>query len=87
MKSKDRVQARTAADVNTEIEREATRRILHAAGEPGSAITRRIDCLDKEWDIERWLEANAAALAFTGTVLGLLVNKKFFAIPDRRRRS
>jgi hypothetical protein len=37
--------------------------------------------LDDEWDIERWLEANASALAFTGTVLGLLVNKKFFAIP------
>src|SRR5213082_440688 len=31
--------------------------------------------------MERWLEANASALAFTGTVLGLLVNKKFFAIP------
>src|SRR3954464_5398169 len=26
-------------------------------------------------------EANASALAFTGTVLGLLVNKKFFVIP------
>ena len=31
--------------------------------------------------MERWLEMNASALAFTGTVLGLLVNKKFFAIP------
>ena len=31
--------------------------------------------------MERWLETNASALAFTGTILGLLVNKKFFAIP------
>src|SRR5947208_5917222 len=81
MRSKDRVQARTATDVNWKIEREATRRVIHAAGEPQPAITRRIDKLDEAWDIERWLEANAAALAFTGTVLGLLVNRKFFAIP------
>ncbi len=81
MSSKDRVQARTATDVNRKIERKATRRVIHAAGEPQPAIARRIDDLDTEWDIERWLEANAAALAFTGTVLGLLLNKKFFAIP------
>jgi hypothetical protein len=81
MKTKDRVQAHTAMDVNREIEREAARRVAEAAGEPQQVITRRIGELDKEWDIERWLEANASALAFTGTVLGLLVNKKFFAIP------
>jgi hypothetical protein len=44
-------------------------------------LSRRIQELDREWDIERWLETNASALAFAGTVLGLLVNKKFFAIP------
>jgi hypothetical protein len=81
MKNKDRVQTHTSTQVNREIEREAARRVLHAAGEAKPAITRRIDQLDEEWDIERWLEANAAALAFTGTVLGLLVNKKFFAVP------
>jgi hypothetical protein len=81
MKTKDRVQAHTARDVNREIEREAASRVFQAAGEPKQVITRRIDELDTEWDIERWLEANAAALAFTGTVLGLLVNKKFFIIP------
>jgi hypothetical protein len=81
MKNQDRVQAHTAAHVNREIEREATRRVIQAAGEPKLAIGRRIEDLDEEWDIERWLEANAAALAFTGTVLGLLVNRKFFAIP------
>jgi hypothetical protein len=81
MNTKDRVQAHTALDVNREIEREAATRVFHAAAEPEQAITRRIEELDNEWDIERWLEANASALAFTGTVLGLLVNKKFLAIP------
>jgi hypothetical protein len=44
-------------------------------------VSERIDALDREWDIERWLEMNASALAFTGVVLGLLWNRKFFAIP------
>jgi hypothetical protein len=81
MKMKDRVQAHTAPDVNSKIETEAATRVFAAAVEPEQAITRRIEELDDEWDIERWLEANASALAFTGTVLGLLVNKKFFAVP------
>src|SRR3954463_16195879 len=77
----DRVQAHTARQVNESIEREARLRVVHAATQPRTAISRRINDLDNEWDIERWLETNASALAFTGTVLGLLVNKKFFAIP------
>jgi hypothetical protein len=81
MNNKDRVQTHTATDINKEIEREAARRVVQLAGRPEQAITRRIDELEEEWDIERWLEANAAALAFTGTVLGLLVNKKFFTVP------
>ena len=81
MKTIDRVQANTAGNVNRDIEREAARRVAQAASAPKQVITRRIGELDEEWDIERWLEVNASALAFTGTILGLLVNKKFFAIP------
>src|SRR3954453_23689350 len=77
----DRVQAHTAREVNETIEREARLRVVHAATQPRTAISRRINDLEHEWDIERWLETNASALAFTGTVLGLLVNRKFFAIP------
>lgn len=54
---------------------------MYAAGRGEVAISRRIDELDAEWDIERWVETNASVLAFTGTLLGLFVNKKFFAIP------
>jgi hypothetical protein len=81
MKKKDRVQAHTATHVNREIERETARRLMRAAGQSPTALTHRIEELEEEWDIERWLEMNASALAFTGTVLGILVNKKFFAIP------
>ncbi|MFN2541636.1 MAG: hypothetical protein ABR514_05640 [Chthoniobacterales bacterium] len=81
MKMKDRVRAHTAREVNQEIDQETERRILRAAGLGEAAISRQIDELEEEWDMERWLEANAAALAFTGTVLGLLVNRKLLAIP------
>jgi hypothetical protein len=81
MTKKDRVQAHTAAHVNREIERDAARRLVRAAGQAPESIARRINELDDEWDIERWLEMNASALAFTGVVLGIFVNKKFFAIP------
>ena len=81
MKKKDRLQAHTATHVNREIEREAARRRVRAAGQAPAALTRRINELEDEWDIERWLQMNAAALAFTGTVLGIFVNRKFFAIP------
>jgi hypothetical protein len=77
----DRVRAHPARSVNEEIDRKTERRVLQAAAEPIPALSRRIDQLDKEWDMERWLETNASALAFTGTILGLLINKKFFAIP------
>lgn len=81
LQSIDRVRAHTARHVNEEIEAETERRVVRAATESEEALARRIDELDAEWDVERWLETNASALAFTGTVLGLLVNRKFFAIP------
>lgn len=31
--------------------------------------------------MERWLETNASALAFTGTVLGLALSRKWLALP------
>src|ERR1043166_5156134 len=77
----DRVRAHTADHVNSELERKARNRVFQIAGRGAPAISRRIQELDEEWDIERWLETNASILALSGTLLGLFVNKKFFAIP------
>jgi hypothetical protein len=81
MKTKDRVRAHTDKDVNQKIEERTERHVLHAASAPERTISRRIDALEKEWDMERYLETNAAAIAFSGVVLGLFANKKFLAIP------
>jgi len=81
MKQQDRVQAHTPTRFNREIERQTARRLVRAAGQSPTSLTRRINDLEEEWDIERWLELNASALAFTGVMLGIFVNKKFFAVP------
>ena len=78
---RDRVRAHTPRQVNDEIDRDSELRVIYAAHDPELGLSRRIARLEEEWDIERWLEASASGLAFTGTLLGLLVNKKFFAIP------
>ena len=77
----DRVREHTADQVNEKIGRQTERNIIRAGTYPKSTLSRRIAELDEEWDIERYLEMNASALAFTGVALGLFVNKKFLAIP------
>jgi hypothetical protein len=37
--------------------------------------------LDGESDIERYLEVNASALAFTGVALGALVDRRWLVLP------
>ena len=78
--TEDRVRAHTARDVNEEIDAETKQRVLRAAGQSEAALSRRIEELDAEWDVERWLEANASSLALAGIVFGLAVNRKWFAV-------
>ena len=77
----DRVRAHSSAKFNERIDRATQRRVLHAGGESKAALSRRLEQLDAEWDMERVLETNASAFALGGVLLGLLVNKKFFLIP------
>ena len=48
-------------------------------GGPG-IIDGRLKELDREWDIEKTLEVNAATLALTGLALGTLVNKRWYLL-------
>lgn len=41
----------------------------------------RITDLEKEWDVERTVDLNCAILAIAGTALGILVHKRWFALP------
>lgn len=50
------------------------------AGGP-AAIDQRLAELDREWDIERTLEANAAIASLVGLTLGATVDRKWFLFP------
>jgi hypothetical protein len=75
-----RVEQNTSGDINRQIARETEDRVRHYAAHPWQ-IPGRLAELDAEWDMERTLEANAATLAFAGTLLGTFVNKRFLLLP------
>ncbi len=81
METADRVRANTSDEINREIDREADARVRAYAQKTPVEMTRRIDDLDREWDMERLLETNASALAFTGLALGLIHSRKWLIIP------
>jgi hypothetical protein len=78
--TRERVPKQTAADVNRQIRKELEARLWFYAYNP-EQIEARLQELQQEWDVERTLESNAASLALTGTVLGLLVSRKFLLLP------
>jgi hypothetical protein len=79
-RTSERVPAHTSRAVNRRIERDMAARVRWHARHP-ERIGHRLRQLDEEWDIERTLEANAATLALAGTLLGIVVDKRFLALP------
>ena len=77
----ERVADHTAAEVNEEIRLRTEANVARIARCGPAAIARRLEELDREWDIERTLEANAATAVLVGVTLGATVDKKFFFFP------
>lgn len=71
----------TSADVNRMIRMETEVHIKKVAAAGPEAINLRLQELDREWDVERMLEANAATLGLAGIVLGATVDKRFLLLP------
>jgi len=76
----DRVPRHTSQDLNRQIEMQIADSVRWHAAHP-EGIDRRLHELDREWDVERTLEANASTLAFTGVMLGAAVDKRWLALP------
>jgi len=74
----DRVRAHTAADVNGRIDDTMRDRLFSYSTRSDAEISARIDALDREWDIERYLEVMAPSFALTGLTLGVLGSRKWF---------
>ncbi len=76
-----RVTSNTAADINRRIYKETEARVEDLAAKGTMAIRERLQALDREWDIERYLETGAASLVLTGSVLGLTKSRMWFLLP------
>jgi hypothetical protein len=73
----DRVRRHTSPDINARIDDEIRASISDYAGASREALTRRIDTLDREWDIERVLEANAAGFTLAGLALSQVHSRRW----------
>jgi hypothetical protein len=75
----------TPAHTRTTVDQRIHARTLHDVtryiGADPAFIDQRIHELQREWDIERTLEANAAIVALVGLGLGLTVDRKFLLVP------
>jgi hypothetical protein len=80
-KKGERVRRNTPTSQNREVDAEIMSNIARFRKLSPEAIENRLKELDSEWDIERTLELNAAALALTGSLLAVFVNKKWLALP------
>ena len=76
----ERVSRHTADHVNRAIRQRMEDSVAYYRAHP-EEIGQRLQELDREWDIERSLEANAATLVLIGTALGFTAGRRFFAIP------
>jgi F0F1-type ATP synthase assembly protein I len=66
---------------NRKIEEATEANINRHRHDTPAQLTQRIRELEAEWDIERTLEANAATAVLVGVGLGVLVDRRFFALP------
>jgi hypothetical protein len=76
-----RVPAHTPGSANEAIRRQTREDLARYAAAGPEAIDRRLAELDREWDIERTLEANAATVALIGLGLGTFVDRRFYMLP------
>ena len=74
-----RVSENTDPEINDQIRLMTEARVAFYREHPNQ-IGERLDALDREWDIERVLQATAGALGSTGTFLGLLGRRRWLLL-------
>ena len=79
--SVERVPSHTSSEVNEQIVERIKNSLRCYAHAPRELIEARLGELDREWDIERAIEANAASLSLLGLGLAATGNRKWLALP------
>jgi hypothetical protein len=78
--TRNRVPAHTSEDINQRIRQEISRNVRYYAAHP-EKMPERLRELDQEWDIERAIQANAAAIGFFGVMMGATRGRGWLALP------
>lgn len=78
--SADRARRHTARSVLRRIDDDTVHHLAAVAAQPAQAQA-RLDELDREWDLDRTIEAEAAAVGLAGLALGVFVRPAFLAVP------
>jgi hypothetical protein len=79
--SGDRVRAHSPQPLNRKVDRESQTCVEELASADPVALTQHIATLDREWDVERYLQTNAGIVSLTGIILGATVNPRFLVLP------
>ena len=78
----DRVREHSPSPFNKKIDRETEGHLLRYASMGREEIDRRIEELEKEWDMERLLETNASTLTVAAmAAFGVTRNRKWLFVP------
>lgn len=70
----------TDEDISRAIRTKTQARLSYLSKHPDK-IDERLEELDREWDIERALEANASSVALVGLALGLTSDRRWLGLP------
>jgi len=73
----DRVRRFTPPEILRKIDEQIEHNVAYYASQPDEVIEERIQELKEEWSINRYLQANVAAVGLFGAVMGLVVSKKW----------
>ncbi len=75
------VRRRTAREINERIDEAVEKSVRFYATQSREVISQRIRELDREWDIERTLEANAASLTLLGLTGAIFGRRSWLGLP------
>lgn len=77
----DRVRAHSEDEQNQRIDAETQQCLERLTTRERDSIGRHIEELDREWDVERYLQMNAGLVSLSGVLLGAFVDRRFLALP------
>lgn len=77
----DRVRAHSAEPANRRLDQDTQQCLELFAARSTDEIGRHIAAVEREWDVERYLQTNASIVSLGGLLLGATVDRRFLALP------